>query len=318
MPESQPIVADVRPSKTSPQTKNWRRVTWAAILSFVFPGLGQFYAGSYRLGIVVFAGCAAVFFAFHEVTRWVAPTPMVVALVIGGIALMEMVCLGAAIDAGRRLKTRPRHDRPRWFRSTWIAAPVAFVILAGIDHVYPMGWMSFSTGASSMVPTLFKGDLFIADIRPGTGFRHGDLAVFDLPLDPAQISIKRVIGLPGDRIAFDKGDLWINGAKAAERPDGEFMAVDGRRGPVQWKRYIETLPNGREYAIAKEGGEGLFPNTPEYKVPAGSVFVLGDSRDNSLDSRMVNFGFVPGHSMIGRPETIYWSGELARILRRLE
>lgn len=145
--------------------------------------------------------------------------------------------------------------------------------------------------------------------------RRGDVAVFRAPADSSQIWVKRVIGLPGDRIAMREGRLLINGQPVGLAADGlgRDESEDGSRQLVP--RFIETLPGGRKHLIFQESTSGPINNFPEFTVPAGHLFVMGDNRDNSDDSRVpVSFGGVgmlPVSNLVGRVNVLLGSWDLA-------
>jgi signal peptidase I len=151
-------------------------------------------------------------------------------------------------------------------------------------------------------PNLFSGRIF------GRLPERGDVVVFKFPKDNTTDYIKRIIGLPGDRIQVKEGQLFINGTVAPRRLMGDYVAEDGIRMIV--KEYMETLPNGRQHPILKETDSGFMNNTPEFRVPDGHVFAMGDNRDNSSDSRVMDgngVGFVPVQNLVGRAEFIFFS-----------
>jgi signal peptidase I len=141
--------------------------------------------------------------------------------------------------------------------------------------------------------------------------KRGDVVVFRLPRDPSQNYVKRVIGLPGDRIQVVGGRLWLNGEELPLRPDGTSKVEygDGLRLPVA--KFVETLPGGREHPVFKMTMAGPMNDTGEYVVPEGHLFMMGDNRDNSLDSRVApergGVGFVPVENLVGRAEFILGS-----------
>jgi signal peptidase I len=136
---------------------------------------------------------------------------------------------------------------------------------------------------------------------------RGDVAVFKLPRDNSTDYIKRIVGLPGDRIQVRQGQLYINGELCPRQPEGDYLADDNGIKMMR-KLYQETLPNGVKHEILKERDDGWVNNTQEYLVPAGHVFAMGDNRDNSADSRFMDgVGFVPVENLVGRAEILFFS-----------
>jgi signal peptidase I len=182
----------------------------------------------------------------------------------------------------------------------------------------------------SMVPTLLTGDQLIAakypygfsrysspiDLMPdfsgrllGKAPARGDVIVFRLPRDPSTTYVKRLIGLPGDRIQMKGGRLYINDAIVPRRPVGPYTGDAGGRGTATL--YVETLPGGREHEIVEMSDADQQDDTPVFVVPPKHYFMMGDNRDNSVDSRISiangGVGFVPEDNLVGRADLVLLS-----------
>ena len=135
--------------------------------------------------------------------------------------------------------------------------------------------------------------------------KRGDVVVFKLPSDPSIDYIKRVIGLPGDRIQMINDRLYINGKIVPEKRISDFVeTIDGYKRHVT--RYREYLPGGKVHDILDLETNGPYDNTGVYVVPPGHYFMMGDNRDNSDDSR-AGVGYVPAENLVGKAEFIFFS-----------
>ncbi|AHG44705.1 signal peptidase [Rhizobium leguminosarum bv. trifolii CB782] len=149
-------------------------------------------------------------------------------------------------------------------------------------------------------PDIFSGRLFGADPK------RGDIVVFRFPPNPEVDYIKRCIGLPGDHIQVTDGVLYVNGKPVPKVADGTFTSdykLDpGADVPV----FRETLDSGKTYDTLDQSPVSRGDNTREFIVPEGHYFMMGDNRDNSLDSRF-DVGFVPAENLVGRASVIFFS-----------
>ena len=137
---------------------------------------------------------------------------------------------------------------------------------------------------------------------------RGDVAVFKLPTDTSVDYIKRVIGLPGDTIQVIDGVVHINGEPVKREKIDDFIEQSPSGIVRRVPRYRETLPNGVSYETLDLTTRGEVDNTREYKVPEGHYFMMGDNRDNSVDSRYLNrVGYVPFENFMGRAEILFFS-----------
>jgi signal peptidase I len=137
---------------------------------------------------------------------------------------------------------------------------------------------------------------------------RGDVIVFRRQTDPSEAVIKRLIGLPGDRVQVVAGQVRLNGVAIPRAAVGEARDHDDPDRVVP--RVVETAPNGKRYLTYGGAAEGEADNTQVYVVPEATYFFMGDNRGNSLDSRgpkEIGMGFVPAENLVGRAEAIGWS-----------
>jgi signal peptidase I len=211
-----------------------------------------------------------------------------------------------------------------------IAAIVLVVLVAKGALAEP-----FYVPSASMEPTLLIGDALLATKYPygystasmpihisfpetsrvfGELPKRGDVVVFRWPGDRSQVWVKRVIGLPGDRIQMRDGQVWINGQPAPLKADGIGEAEDDNGSGEPAHRYVETLPGGVSHTIFKIHDNGRLDNTAEVTVPPGHLFVMGDNRDNSADSRVPvsqgGVGLLSTDNLVGRVDAIVGSWDM--------
>lgn len=205
---------------------------------------------------------------------------------------------------------------------------VVYAILIAI--VIRSFWFEpFKIPSGSMYPTLYVGDyLFVSKYTYGYS-KHslpwsiplfegrvwsdaperGDVVVFKYPRDNKTDFIKRVIGLPGDKIKLENGQLYINGELVKREQIEDFVIRDERGDAERYRQYIETLPNGKKHKIMEVSDSEINDDFDEVEVPQGTFFMMGDNRDRSDDSR-VNVGFVPFENLVGKARFLFFSNNV--------
>lgn len=184
----------------------------------------------------------------------------------------------------------------------------------------------FNIPSGSMIPTLLVGDyLFVSKFSYGYSKhsfpfsfvpfegrvfesqpKRGDVVVFKLPRDNKTDYIKRVIGLPGDKVRVQDGRLFINGDLIERTKLDDYVYRETGGSLLRSLYYKETLPGGKTHPILEDGDNRMYDNTQEFEVPAGKYFMMGDNRDHSLDSR-ADVGYVPAENLVGRAEFLFFS-----------
>jgi signal peptidase I len=264
----------------------------AALLTVLTPGLGHVYIGQARRGITLFflvmAADTLLMFAMMGVLARFWMFAISLALLLG---LWLFIIIDASTRAAR-MSERARRGYNRWpvyagaFALAWLMTVALWFYANNAKASGQLGY--FNAISASMAPTLRRGEYFLADATYYRGRlpSRGDVVVYIHPKQPEQHWIRRIAAVEGDRIAFKGGHAIVNG-----------MAVE--------EPFVSTGAPDAEYA-----------NIPEMRVPAGYVFVLGDNRADSVDSRNdVAHGLVPAANLIGRVTDIAFSHDLSRLGR---
>ncbi len=210
-----------------------------------------------------------------------------------------------------------------------VAENIKTIILAVLIAVVIRSfWLEpFRIPSGSMYPTLRVGDyLFVSKYAYGysrysfpfglpifegrlkyTEPERGDVVVFKFPKNTHTDFIKRIIGLPGDKVQVKEGRLYINGELIERERNGSYVISEYVVLPEFYKQYTETLPNGVQHQIIEiSDKERVVDNTEEYVVPEDMFFMMGDNRDRSDDSR-ISVGFVPKENLVGKAKFIFFS-----------
>jgi signal peptidase I len=286
---------------------NGRQPWLALVLSLCAPGLGHVYAGQIVKGLVLFFAFL-LWMPLMVVAASLEPsTPVLVGAILAVLAVVGLD-LYASVDAylvARRC--REQYQLRDYNR------PLVYVLLLLIAVLYPAPAYLYLRGnvaemflvpSSSMAPTILNGDHIVA-AKGAYRLTHlperGDVVVFRVP-QKQQNWIKRVVGLPGDTVEIKDNEVLINGKKLEqERVPPASLAPIGNQ--IEGAVFQEAL-GGRRYQIMYAGKS---PDFAKATVPEGSIFVLGDHRDQSVDSRQ--FGFIPLGNLVGRVQYIYLPAE---------
>ena len=275
------------------------RRLWAVFLFFLIfgPVLGMLYLNR---GLMALGYLAVVIGVTVGEALWLPPgaegAPDAILILIVLIGLAHGLAVAWRRDPAETL---------RWYAR----GPAVAVLLALAGLLVAIRFFVvdlYSMPAESMMPTLMPGDQLVAS-RWAYDFaepERGDLIVFWSPLGNSDY-VKRVAGLPGDKLQMKEGVLHINGAPVV-REETEPLTVETPRGTRTLRRFAETLPGGRRYLTLDLDPDAMFDTTEVYEVTAGCYFVLGDNRDNSSDSR--HFGCVAARNIRGKAMLRYWDG----------
>jgi signal peptidase I len=262
----------------------------AAVLSLFLPGSGHMILGRPLRGLAL-------------VAAMVATTASVPFTRIAGLVAALLVFLAIAVDTQLLRRIAPPPGGRLALQLVGLVALLVTVRFA----MHSFYLEAFRIPAGSMAPTVAVGDhLFIAKYDRGAA--RGDVIVFRYPVHPDRDFIKRVVGVAGDTVEIRGGELFVNGRPTATGPGttGTYQDFDENTGTWSERaaRYVPEALDGHAFVAARDP-RPVDRGDSRFEVPRGSVFVLGDNRDNSLDSRY--FGPVPLANVKGRALFVWWS-----------
>ena len=280
----------------------------AVAASLIMPGLGQLYAGRPLRGLAWLVSVALLPVWICQLALW-SPGHALAWLVALGV----LVCLAAyalaARDAWKLAKDavaeRAPWQRP-WVYVLVVAVSYTFVLIPFTAQARDQWIETFVVPSASMLPTIVPGDRFLADKRVnrlrGIALNRGDVALFVYPNNRTQVFVKRIIGLPGDRIELRGRDVLVNGQSISRGPVVD-LGDPVRNSMLETHLAISEQGDGHGYTVLWRKDS----DAPQasFVVPSGQVFVLGDNRDASVDSR--RFGTVPIADVKGTAKQVLFS-----------
>lgn len=285
-------------------------------LNLIVAGLGLVRLGDWRRGLAWMIVQQNFGLALTALVYYARPPSFGQFVVVGIAVLMIYAAIWIVpMAATWRRSARTALAQPRWSRWYSIIAIILAVwaINFSIPPLSPTYYKTYFLPAEGMLPTLAVNDRIFVDMRGGRQPRRGDVLVIQ---SFGTDYVKRVAAIAGDRIAMHNGVPVINGVAATQSPDGTIHVDYGTMQVA--RRMIESLPGENGTHPVLDIGEFAWDETAEYVVPPGHIFVLGDNRDNSFDSRFPHqpdggMGMVAQADIVGQPLFIYWSRDRSRI-----
>ena len=282
-----------------------------SLLNLLAPGVGLIRIGRSRAGVAFLLAIFVLLLflaAAASVLPTMTPTGFILLLALL-VPLALFLLVGPIVLTWRGGATRTPDPLPWWRRWYAIVGVILLyhVALTPIEDLPHRFYKPFYVPAESMAPTFAVGDRLVADMRGGRVPRRGEVILLRMG---DSFYVKRIAALGGDRIAFADGVPIVNGSPAARQSIGT-MRYDAGFGQVEAELLVERLPGEAGEHRILETGPSPVDDMDEVTVPPGHVFVLGDNRDHSADSRVpreeLGVEMLPVADIVGRPLFRTWT-----------
>ena len=289
-----------------------RKPLFAVALSFLLTGLGQVYNGKLRKGILFFLASFILPFLIFQLSV-LGPGQILIVFLALSFASDLGIFIWAARDAWKQAKRMEKNYKLKVYNRIYV-----YILLVIVLYLFTAGLivnrqkicffaLPYRMQTGSMAPTIIPGDLIMTDKRidhasKNLGLKRGELVVFKYPRDKNMHFIKRIIGLPGDKIELRGMELYVNGKKWTAQ---EMPQLEGRGDENIKKGTIAFYEKGDSGTYGVFYLQGAAREDLSVSVPEGCCFVLGDNRDNSADSR--HWGSVPLDDIVSRARLVYFS-----------
>ena len=289
-----------------------RKPLFALALSFLLTGLGQLYNGKPRKGILLFVASLILPFLFFQLSV-VGPNQILIVFLVLSLASDLGIFIWDARDAWKQAKRIEKNYKLRVYNKLYV-----YILLAVVLNLFILGpivnWqkicffaLPYRMQTGSMAPTILPGDWIMVDKRidhasKSLGLKRGEMVVFKYPRDRNIHFLKRIVGLPGDKIELKGMELYVNGIKWTAQG---VPQLEGRGDEYIRKGTIAFYEKGDSGSYGVFYLHGAIREDLSVSVPEGCCFVLGDNRDNSADSRQ--WGYVPLIDIVSKARLVYFS-----------
>lgn len=292
----------------NPAPRSWPARIGVAALNLITPGLGLVRIGRWRAGLLAAVLPGLIILGLAATGTAAPPIGFYTFVIVVGLMLV-----GGAVLYSLTLIMTWRGSgvvyAPRWW-SRWYALIGLWLVMALFDNgaiaLMHRVYKVYYAPSASMVPTIAQNDRFVVDMHDRQEPRRGDLIVFKAN---GIARVARVAAIGGDVIALRAGVPIINGHAARQAPEG-VMTIGDSGVPQQARILREQLPGDSRDHRLLDLGTTDFDDVAPVRVPKGTLYVLGDDRDRSADSRVpideFGAGMVPETAVLGRPLFIFW------------